>query len=399
MPETSAIPVSGNAGVSPVGTAPVVTATRGGGELVEGLGDEWRALCAESSDDQPFYRPEWVGAYVRAYVPPGKLLLFTARAAGKLTGVLPMVRERVFFSGIPARRLRGPSVLSGWRFDLVRRAGGEGDAAVAALWKFLRDFPGWDVLEFPDVVEGGAAEGFVRAAQADGFPTGRVECMHTPYIPLSVWDGTEDFWLRQTRPNFHSQVRRRMKRLTSQGPLELRRYDAADPELLQRFYALEASGWKGREASAIANNQTRLQFFTDLARGAARYGYLTLYFLEHNGRPIAADFGLTYRGCYSAPKGAYDERYRQYGPGHLLVNAVLRDCAERGLTEYNLLAHAEEWKLRWTSRYRAHAYWYVFRSGAHSHLVRFAKLQAAPFLKRVLGRDAGFPRADLQEQE
>jgi CelD/BcsL family acetyltransferase involved in cellulose biosynthesis len=306
---------------------------------------------------------------VRAYVPAGRLLLFAARADGRLAGVLPMVHERVLFSGMPVERFRGPSVLSGWRFDPVRRAGPEGDAAVTALWKFVKDFRGWDVLEFPDVVEGGAAEGFVRAAQADGFPTGSVESMHTPYIPLSGWDGTEDFWLRQTRPSFRSQIRRRVKKLTSQGPLDLRRYDAADPELLQRFYALEASGWKGREASAIANDQTRLQLFTELAREAARYGYLTLYFLEHNGHPIAADFGLTYRGRYSAPKGAYDERYGQYGPGHLLVNAVLRDCAERGLTEYNFLAHAEEWKQKWTSRYRTHAFWFVFRRGIYGLLV------------------------------
>jgi hypothetical protein len=188
MPTTSAVPAVLTAS-PPAQPTPTVEVKLGGAEIVEELGEEWRALCAESSDDQPFYRPEWVGAYVRAYVPPGRLLLFEARAGGKLTGVLPMVHERVLFSAMPVEKFRGPSVLSGWRFDLVRRAGPEGDAAVIALWRFVKDFPGWDVLEFPDVRDGGAAEGFAGAAEANGFPTGRVECMHTPYIPLSGWDG------------------------------------------------------------------------------------------------------------------------------------------------------------------------------------------------------------------
>lgn len=375
----------------------MVEAKRGGPEIIEELGDEWRALCERSTNDQPFYRPEWINAYVRCFVPPGTLLLFTARAAGKLTGVLPMASERVLFSGVPVRKFRGPTVLSGWRFDLVRSAGPEGDAAVAGLWKFLRNFPGWDVLEFPDVVQGGAAEGFVRAAEADGFLTGCVECMHTPYVPLNGWDGSEDFWLRQTQGKFQSEIRRKVKKLGSQQSLVLRRYDTDDPELLGRFYALEASGWKGREESAIANDPTRLRFFNELSRAAAQYGYLTLCFLEHNGRAIAADFGLTYGNRYSAPKCAYDDQYKQYGPGHLLVNAVLGDCAARGLAEYEFLAHAEEWKRRWTRLYRPHAYWFVFRSGIYGRLSRFAKFQVNPILKNVLGRRTGFPRADLEE--
>ncbi len=160
-----------------------------------------------------------------------------------------------------------------------------------------------------------------------------------------------------------------------------------------RFYALEASGWKGREESAIANDPTRLRFFNELARAAAQYGYLTLCFLEHSGRAIAADFGLTYSNRYSAPKCAYDDQYKQYGPGHLLVNAVLGDCAARGLAEYEFLAHAEEWKRRWTRLYRPHAYWFVFRTGICGRIARSAKFQVNPILKNALGPGTGFPRA------
>jgi CelD/BcsL family acetyltransferase involved in cellulose biosynthesis len=367
---------------------PVAEGRHGGVEIIEQLSEEWRALCEDSPDDEPFYRPEWLEAYVRAFVPPGRFLLIAARTSGKLTAVLPLVEERAWFSGLPVRKLRGATVLSNWRFDLVRRSGPEGDEAAAAVWKFLRDYRGWDVLELPDVAEGGAAEGLARLARADGFAVDSLECMQSPYVPLDRWDGTNDFWLRQADPSLRSNLPRRRKKLAAQGPLELKRYETADPALLQCFYDLESSGWKGRQKTAIQCDPKVRAFYDDLARVAQRFGYLALYFLEHNGTPIAGTFGLTYRGRHFSLKGGTNASYNAFGPGHLLHDLLLRDCAERGLIEFDLLGHREDWKRRWTTQFRRHSYWFVFQKGVFGKLARFAKFQVNPLAKRILRRRA-----------
>ena len=365
---------------------PTVEAKQGGTELVEQLALEWRFLCQENSADEPFYQPEWIAAYTRAYLPSGSLLLLTARTGGQLSAVLPLMKGRVSVSGIPVRRLRGAYRPYTCRFDLSRRDGPLGDLAVNALWTFLKDLPDWDVLEFPDVPQGGALEDLLRLAEADGFPTGRLPSMNSPYVPLSGWDGREDYFLRQVNSRFASTFRRRKRKLTEQGPLVLRSSSNADPDLLRRFFDMEASGWKGHQGTAIRNDQRYRQFYEEVARGLARFGYLRLHFLEHRGKMIAGHFGLTYRRRHSTPKGARDEEYDRYGPGHLLVELVLRNCAEQGLAEFDFLCEDDPWKLSWTSQVRPHAHLYIFRKNLHGRLAHLAKFKFKPVLRAFLGK-------------
>src|SRR5690349_11360981 len=92
----------------------------GGAELLEPLAADWRALCDEASDEI-FYRPEWTQAYLAAFAPQAKITLLTAWAKQKpqldarLRGVLPLVREPAWISGLPAVRLTLPANVHGFR--------------------------------------------------------------------------------------------------------------------------------------------------------------------------------------------------------------------------------------------------------------------------------------------
>ncbi len=365
---------------------PTVEAKQGGVEVIEQLALEWRFLCQESSSDEPYFQPEWIAAYVRAYLPPRALLLLTARTGDKLSAVLPLMPGRVNVAGVPLRRLRGAYRPYTSRFDLTRCDGPIGDVAVNALWTFLKDLPDWDVLEFPDVPQGGALEVLLRLAQADGFPTGRVRSMNSPYVSLSGWDGREDYFLRQVDSRFASTFRRRRRRLTEQGPLVLRASKDADPDLLRLFFDLEASGWKGRRGTAIRNDPRQLQFYEEVARCWARFGYLRLHFLEHQGKAIAGQFGFTHRRRHSLPKGARAEEYDRYGPGHLLIDVLLRECAQQGLGEFDFLCEDDPWKLSWTSQMRPHSHLYIFRKNLRGRLAHLGKFQFKPALRALLGK-------------
>jgi CelD/BcsL family acetyltransferase involved in cellulose biosynthesis len=369
-------------------TAPssVAEIQRGGAEIVDRLADEWRELCPEGPGEQPFYRPEWVAAYARNCCPKNKFVLVTARSAGRLTAVLPLVEERsLFLSGLPIRQLRGASEQHSWRFDLAHAAGPEGDAAVGAIWKALRGLSGWDVIELPDVPEGGAAEQLLQAARLEGFPIGKSNYMFTPFIELTTTTpASQGSQFLPRSVNLQRSLRRILRKLRAQGNMALERYDKADPHLLQRFYDLERAGWKGQEGTAIASGTTTRAFFDELAEVAAKFGYLSLYFLEIDGRDVAAHFGLCYGGRYFMVKCAYDESYAPYAPGHLLVNLVLQDCAERGLTEFDFMAHADEWKCKWTSEFHSHALCFIFNDTLYGRLLRTAKFKLRPALKRVV---------------
>src|SRR6185369_17247575 len=87
--------------------APTVKAETGGVEVVDLLGDEWRRLHEESACQEPFYRPEWVSAYIRAFASEKKVVVVTARVGGVLRAVLPLIEERSICCGAPITKLHG----------------------------------------------------------------------------------------------------------------------------------------------------------------------------------------------------------------------------------------------------------------------------------------------------
>ena len=316
-----------------------------------------------------------------------------------MRAVLPLVEERGFFCGVPVTRLQGAANAHSCRFDMVRSAGPEGDAAGLATWRFLKELPGWDLIELHDVPQDGALEGLLEAARLDAFPVGRKQSVASPYVPLYGLGDGPDPWLLRTSANFRSNVRRKGRQLRSRGQLTLRRSDQADPALLQTFYDLESLGWKGKQETAIACHKSTRQFYDEIALNGERYGYLTLYFLEFDGHPVAAQFGITYGGRYFMPKLAINEEYRPYGPGHLLINEILRDCVSRGILEYDFTGPWAEYKAKWTSANRAHSNFWIFRKGAAGQLLHAMKFKVEAGLKETLRpwvhavRNGGAPHA------
>ncbi len=361
----------------------VVSTHRGGVEVIDNLADEWRNLCAETADDQPFYRPEWIRAHCRAFLFDPTLLLLTARINGKLCLVLPLVEERTCFAGVPVRKLRSPVNAHGGRFDGVRSSSPESDAAVTAAWNFLNGSNSWEVLEFPYAPEQGTITRLIAEARASGCRTARVTERPSPYIPVP----TNLELLKQMPPNtkLRSQLRQSRHRLSKRGALRLLRIATADRDVLDRFYALEASGWKGQQRSAILSNPKTRQFYDEIAESAARFGYFSLYMLELNDQLLAGHFALTpASSCYS-PKVAYNETFKQFAPGHLIMAEILHDCAMRGIQRLDITGSNEDWKMKWTNQTRAVSHYFVFKGamGSLAHAVRF---RLRPAVARQLHR-------------
>ncbi len=365
---------------------PVVAALTGGIEVLNQCAQEWRELCDEGWNDYPFCRPEWLYEYGRAFEPAARVMLLAARTGGKIRALLPLVSERAFLCGVPVRRLRGASSGWGFRFDLVRAHGEEGDEAVRAIWHFLRECRDWDVLQFSSVPEPAALRQLLSEAERDGFPTGCRPSYRTPYIPLAGLSAGKDPWLARTSANFRSIVRRRTRQLTERGRLELCRVDGAVPEAIERYYELELSTWKGERGCAIPSDRRTRQFYDAIIHSAAQAGFLSFYFLELNGSTVAGQLGLTYRHKYFWLRCAFNRDYYQYSPGHVLVNWVLRDCVARGIQEYDFVGEAHDWKCKWTSTHRPHDYCFVFRPGLVGHTLHTMKFALIPWARKLLGR-------------
>jgi CelD/BcsL family acetyltransferase involved in cellulose biosynthesis len=364
-----------------VAQPPVVQAARGGADLVDRCAAEWRVLCDEAENDQPFYRPEWIRAYLRAFAPRTRMLMITVRASGRLRFVLPLIEEAGTFSKLPVRKLSAPVNHHAGRFDASFSPGMEGDAAVQAAWQHLKQLGGWDILQLRDALEGSAMSRLAMAARADGFRTLEIKDNPSPYVPVPT--NTE---LRKQLP-VNARLRRRLhqirREIASRGlSLKLQRIEMADADALNRFFQLESSGWKGAERSSILFEGNRA-FFEEIAAAAARFGYFTLYMLELDGSVIAAHYGFTHLERYYSVVVAYDENFRQFSPGHLIIDEILNDCAQRGIRVYDTTGQNQEWKMKWTTQARPLSHHFIF-NGAWGGLTYVLATRVAPTIGHFL---------------
>ena len=354
-------PVSATTCGSDVRPSSLVVSVRcGGRELIDQLADEWRELCGRARNDQPYYRPEWIGAYFRAYYPRAKVMLFTVRLDGILHLVLPMVRERRSFSKIPVRKLRTPVNSVADRFDAVCSAGSTGDSAIQALWDHLKLTDGWDLLHFQDALEGSVMERMASLAKADGFSG--IELPENPTTNVAIPSSLEEIGkLLPSNTRLRRQLRQIRREIGQRGlSLNFRRIETSDPSALMEIYKLEASGWKGKEKTDILHSKRR-PFLNDLAEAASKLGYLTLYLLELDNQLIAAHYGLTLRNCYYSVVVTYNESFKEFSPGHLIIDEIVRDCARRGITAFQPGGQNQDWKLRWASQLQPVRHHYIFR--------------------------------------
>jgi CelD/BcsL family acetyltransferase involved in cellulose biosynthesis len=365
-----------------VASSMVAAAHRGGVEVVERWADEWRNLCSQSTNDQPFYRPEWIAAHIRAFAPQAKVFLLTVKSDEKLLFILPLLEELSLFSGVPVRKLRAPVNSHSCRFDAVRLAGSQGDAAVVAAWDHLQNLRGWDVLEITDVLEGSTVSVLAVAARQRGFHAVELPNLTNPYVPIPP--NPADLKKLPINARLRGKLRHIRREVDSQGQLKFLRIDHADQAALDRFYQLESAGWKGREGSAIACSPKTRQFYDEVSRSAEQFGYLCIYTLELNGELLAAHLGLSHRTRYFSPKVAYNETLPQYAGGHLIVSEILQECSARGITEYDITGVNDDWKMKWASEARPKFIYFIFRRGLPGSLAHALRFRLRPAVKKLV---------------
>lgn len=358
----------------------------GGAGLIQELAEEWRRLCDETPEGEPFYRPEWAQAFLAAFAPSAKLIVISARSDQGLRGVLPLIEERSFLSGLPVKRIAGPANVHCSRLGLAYCAGGEGEEVLQALWESVKALPGWHLLDFNYVLGGNGIDQLARLAAADSFRVARKPTWQALYLPVATSAKGEPTWLEGTRPKFRSNLRRSRRQLEELGAVTTRHYDSADREALQQFYDLESSGWKGKQRTAIACDPRTRRFYDEVAQTAAGDGHLSLDFLDLNAKPIAAHFALVFQGRYCLAKAGYDESYQRFGPGQLLVREVLSQSGPRGLRELDFVGPATWDETRWASARRDHFHIFIFRKGWYGWLLHVVRVAARRLAKRLLRR-------------
>jgi CelD/BcsL family acetyltransferase involved in cellulose biosynthesis len=350
-----------------------------------GLEAEWNALLDESACDLPFMRHEWFHVWWNHFGAGKRLSILVARRDGRLALAMPLYEERVAWLLVPFVTLRSITNAHSFRYHLLLRRGEE--ESVRAAWQYLARRPRpWHMLELERFETGMPADReLVLAAERDHHPVGVWTGGESPYLRL---EGTWEQYLASLKQKFRANLRNRLKRLRQMGTLEYELVGERSllASALDDAFAIERSGWKGEQGSAIAQDPALRAFYGEWAERAADLGWLRLWFLKLNGKRIAFEYDLEYKRILYCMKIGYEPELQPYAVGQVLKAGVLERAFQDGLREYNFLGVMDEAKRGWTSEGRPFQWLHVYNGSVLPRLHHAYKFALKQSLKKVLHR-------------
>ena len=311
-------------------------------EALRALIPDWEALAAEAVDSNPFYEHWMLLPALEAYGMGEGFRCIAIWDHGKLGALLPMQLERSF-RGLPVSALRS------WRHRnmLVSSPLLRGKSAAACVAALLESDVA-AVLDFDWLPTESAFYGALcEAAAANGVPW----VVNDAYVRPILVQG------RDPRERFNSNMKNNLRRceakLRKHGELTPVRLRAlADvPAWAQAFMELEASGWKGREGTALICREDDRRFVAEVLPDAFRRGRLFITGLDLGGRPLARHMMFTAgEGAYCF-KIAYDDAHSSASPGLLGEVENVRQFTElpvrwldSNTARENVQSYARVWK-------------------------------------------------------
>ncbi len=305
----------------------------------EELRSEWDRLAER--DRLPFSRHGWFSAWWHAFGVGRQLQICTLWEGAELAGAFPL--------GAGGGRLEALANVHSPVFrPLVRNE----DALRQLVEAAVDRAPGvLDVSQLPS--HDRATELIADASRRAGRPTivengGVSPVVETACEPSGYLQSIDRKWRKDIE-------RRRRKLETEQraalSPIAL----PVDLEAeLTAGFAVEASGWKGRRGTAIAQSDRVTTFYRAVANEFAQGDRLRLSTISVQGSVVAFDYCLLDNGRLWILKGGYDETFRAYAPGLVLTLAQIERAFELGLSAVELCGDAAPWKLRFANASRAH---------------------------------------------
>lgn len=280
----------------------------------------WAALSAQAGGANVFAQDWFMEAALRQS-DDGRdaLLAVVSQGHGPWLGVMPLMAQfrfgrwpaRIWHSWSATNQFLGTPLVAAQSVDIFWES----------LLAFLDTRPGGAILlhfEKFDADDPVSIALFDRCKQ-EGRAVHTIQCVERP--AHRAGDDAE----ARSDAKMQGRLRSLSRRLESDhGPVAVTMLEPGEPctSWIDAFLAMEASGWKGRMGSALRSSAaTEALFRTVIARGHANGG-ARLCSLSAGGRVIAMSCWFETANWGHGFKMSFDEDYRAYAPGQLLMRDI-----------------------------------------------------------------------------
>ncbi|WP_310618456.1 GNAT family N-acetyltransferase [Flexibacterium corallicola] len=272
---------------------------------------EWEHLAINTITPNPFLSPSFLQELTRTFPSLQVSVVLTIDTlTQRAVAALPVYSSR---EGITAKTLKVPVSEYGPLGTLLVSEEAT-PHALNLLFEKAASLSKWPLLTLPYHAVDGTVPDLIR------------ETAQTHNWRLASWLPQERAW--QSSPPSSSSLPKRLRtyqrNLQSLGSVEF--IQSQTPETVhtafERFLALEANSWKGRQGSALLQRKQTTRFGRKIITTFAQSGQVQIHELQLNRKVIASLITLNQNGHVFTWKTAYDEAFAKFSPGRLLLHAV-----------------------------------------------------------------------------
>jgi serine acetyltransferase/CelD/BcsL family acetyltransferase involved in cellulose biosynthesis len=323
-------------------------------ERLTHLVEEWTDLLQNSDQDCLFLTPEWLTTWWRCFErDQWTLRVLTVRRQSRLLGIAPLfVRPRPAggFMTHQSMEFLGTGVIGSDYLDIITRRGEEEMVRVGVSEYFNHAKPPLVFSHVPALSS--EADAVTKQLESSGWHVRRSTIETCPYITLRdhTWESYLDSLGATHRYNFN----RRLKNLHKAGDVVFDVVEKEDQrrDALQAFMSLHAVCWQERGGSQAMQTARELAFHETFSRTALERGWLRLYLLRLNGRPIGALYGFRRGTRFYFYQSGFDPAWRKHSVGLVTMGMAIQRALAEGAEEYDLLHGTEAYKFRWAKETR-----------------------------------------------
>ena len=315
------------------------------------LKHEWNNVLERSRDNHIYLTWEYFSIFLKHFGKETKLRILCIKEKNKIIAIAPLRQSRYNFANWFSYNVIEP--LAYRRADYTGLILAEKEAECLKLFlNYLVEHGDWDFIYLYDV-PGTSMIPHLLPKVSEDVPTFElIEGVICPYIALP---NSMDILMKGLDTKFRKNLRRCMRNLQKDYQrVELKRYDefSSVEEAMKIYFELHQERWKSKGVPGVFNTKKHRDFGLDVAKRFAKNGWLALYFLTANDKPVAVQYCLEYKQKMYYGLGGYDPDYSQYSVGNLILAKVIEKCIEKKIKEYDFLKGGEPYKFRWTAKYR-----------------------------------------------
>lgn len=303
------------------------------------LEEEFSALYGSLSCPNVYFSPEWVFTWMESLGRRHEVFFVVARREGRLIGVWPFFEYRLPAFG---KGLLPVGAQAADLFDPV----GVPEAMAPMVEALAEAMPEFRFVWLP-LLSRAFAEEVLRPCM------GRTRMPHllrwrTPRF-LVEFDRFQNFpgYMETVfGPKTRQSLRRKARRLSDEGEVEMRIVDEAGEFRLwfDKMVQVEGRCWKSKTGDGIFQRPELRAFYKLLLERLIEMGQARAAVLTLNGKLLAYEVGFLGRDSYGMHSTVFDEEFAPYSPGRMLMLFSMQTCFEEGRRIYDFLQNDAEFK-------------------------------------------------------